>query len=295
MLDDFNICDYDEKKIVLCGAGVVGTFISRKLDEQGIDNYIFCDINPTNNTEDVRKVISYEELLSVNASYYIISSERFFHEITTRLIALGIEKNRIFSAATLMQKNNTSSTFPSKYIEAALKERASLRDMLYIHHLDLTITEHCTLRCKNCANLVTYYQNPCSFTDCEVIHNFDVLLSADICIGGVTLLGGEPLTNQRLVRKILQRYRGNSKIGHFVIYTNGTIVPNKETIDAVHEYERCYFVFSKYNGLSNKLDACINLMQEENICYTILDDDNSPWWSYGIPKHYTSRNAVDTQ
>ena len=75
---------------------------------------------------------------------------------------------------------------------------------LTIKNLDVQVTERCSLKCKNCCNLMQYYEKPVDI-------NLDVMLKSVerfmSCVDGVDefrVLGGDPFMNKEL-HKIINK------------------------------------------------------------------------------------------
>ena len=95
---------------------------------------------------------------------------------------------------------------------------------LNVNSIDLVLTEKCSLKCKNCSNLMQYYEQPID-NDLELlIKSFDNFIKAvDYCYE-VRMIGGEPLMYKN-INRVIEHVLSKKNIGNVIIYTNGTIVP----------------------------------------------------------------------
>jgi hypothetical protein len=124
------------------------------------------------------------------------------------------------------------------------------------------------------------------------MESFDRLLNYNCCVGVVDLIGGEPLLNQSLITEILSKYENEQRIGVFQMITNGTIVPQEQTLRVMRKRGSFYAIFSNYGELSiNQTKAVealdkydINAVVEETT--DIKEENNTLWIDYGEPKHY---------
>ena len=70
-------------------------------------------------------------------------------------------------------------------------------DMLFIRSVDLILTEKCSLKCKDCANLMQYYENPINIESEELIGDLHDICSIADEINEIRIIGGEPLMNKQ--------------------------------------------------------------------------------------------------
>lgn len=209
-----------------------------------------------------------------------------------------IADERIFTGIDLYRKGFVAPTGIEMYFseyyqyEASLtKFNAYLSNGWHIPHLDLFITEKCTLKCKDCCSLVPYMKNPTHCNAEEVFTAFDNLLRSGAYVSLVNLIGGEPFLNQKFMREFLERYKDNPSIGAFYTISNGTVVPEQVTLDAMKSVgkKRFYVFFSNYGVLSTKLNEAVKALVDNDIVCMIYqnEDPSAPnyttWLSYGEP------------
>ena len=104
---------------------------------------------------------------------------------------------------------------------------------LNLNSLDIVLTEKCSLKCKHCSNLMQYYEKP-------IDNEFDdIILSIENFFGNIDycyeirLIGGEPLLFKKIDKVIEKLMIHSNKFGKIIIYTNGTIVPKGDRINAL--------------------------------------------------------------
>ena len=148
---------------------------------------------------------------------------------------------------------------------------------LWIRSVDFMITEKCSLKCRDCSNLMQYYKSPVNF-DLETLKkSFDRFLDKVDRIGEFRIIGGEPLMHPEFY-KIVQWYEGCSKIGKIGVWTNGTIFPSEEIRKAL-KAKKLRMRFSDYGKLSYHLEDWIRFCVEENIDYEVNKMDE--WHDLG--------------
>ena len=70
-------------------------------------------------------------------------------------------------------------------------------------YLDVVITECCTLKCRNCSNLMQYYKTPANLDADEVISSLSRILKA-VRVERLKILGGEPFVCQKILMSTLE-------------------------------------------------------------------------------------------
>ena len=146
--------------------------------------------------------------------------------------------------------------------------------------MDITITEKCSLKCKNCANLIRYYTHPKDENFDEITLAVKRLAACVDLIGRVSILGGEPLLSKDIARYV-DVCTGIDKIEYILVVTNGTIVPPKELIDSLKEDGRCVLSVSNYGSISRNKERIIELSEQEEFCISISRRESGIWRELG--------------
>lgn len=149
-----------------------------------------------------------------------------------------------------------------------------------IVHLDVVITECCSLRCRDCSNLMQYYHHPANLDVEEMVASLRKILSA-AKVDQLKIIGGEPFVNQKALISLLKFLgrESDGRVNKIDIITNGTIVPSDECIGAMKDDPRVRVVFSNYGELSSKLDEFSNICAREGIRHDVVEDKF--WWDFG--------------
>lgn len=286
MVNEFDVSNYDKRtKIVILGAGSFGEYTFRALQNNGIKPVCFCDRKKNGRLFFDLPVVDYDYLsspeakiilIAIGAAYYeseeIIKKypHHFFYSIRKLVFKDGNLEPALFSGEL---KN--LAYFEKLYVfgQRFQKEKKELK----LFHLDWIITEKCSFRCKDCANLMQYYKNPINFSINDLWTGMDRFLSLVDEILDVRVLGGEPFMNPQMA-KIIERYLNNSKIGLFTIYTNASIQPNAEMLRLLQS-ERVRCEISDYGEISKNLDSFIKTLKENGVCYHVVKP--TYWLSLG--------------
>lgn len=157
---------------------------------------------------------------------------------------------------------------------------------LVMWHVNVPITDCCTLRCKNCSALIPYIKKPRHLELQNIIKDIDQLFSMTDTIHEFHLLGGEPMLYpylSELIEYIGQKYK--DRIYEFAIATNGTILADKKLLEICKKYNTI-FIISDYMSSSffykkqKSLELCKQLDEVKiKYRYSIKDE----WYDFGCP------------
>jgi len=165
------------------------------------------------------------------------------------------------------------------------------KDNKFLHSVDIVISEKCTLNCKDCANLMQYYEDAKNIDYEMVVRDFENLISKIDHVFEVRLIGGEPFINKDIY-KIIDYFLDTPKITKIVIYTNATIPLKAELM---HKYvtPKLVFIVTDYGNLSKNTTKVTDLLSEMNIAYRALPPNN--WTDSAVIKDQkrTEEGMVD--
>lgn len=136
---------------------------------------------------------------------------------------------------------------------------------IYLSYCVLCITSKCSLKCKNCAALITRYQKPGDYSVEYVKSVFGKFLDVVDGIGELELMGGEPFLCNNF-NDILQWCLAQEKIQAIKIITNGTVVPRGEVWELLQN-NKVKLVIDDYGVLSTNYDALIEMARKNHVRY----------------------------
>lgn len=170
------------------------------------------------------------------------------------------------------------------YSDPEAKKRMRSEETLL--HLDLVITEFCTRRCRDCSNLMQYYQKPEHLPSDSIISDLEKLLEC-FRVEELKILGGEPFTNPEVLNAVLGHLAGKagSRVDRINIITNGTVIPGDECIEAMKTDPKIEVTFSNYGTVSSRQDEFVELCKENGIRHTVIDG-SFYWLDFGRPVKY---------
>ena len=142
----------------------------------------------------------------------------------------------------------------------------------FMHSVDIVISEKCTLNCKDCANLMQYYNDAKNINYEMIVRDFENLTSKIDHVFEVRLIGGEPFFNKDIY-KIIDYFLQSPKLSKLVIYTNATI-PLKGELMKKYVNPKLVFSITDYGSLSKNTKKVTDLLDDMNIAYRAMPPNN---------------------
>lgn len=161
-----------------------------------------------------------------------------------------------------------------------LKLRYFLTGKISIPHLDVHITTHCNIACRDCSHYIPYYKKEDHYIMSleEYKGYIDSILKNVDRIYYILLLGGEPFLHRKLLEFVdyscLQK-----KIQNVYIVTNGTLLLSENVTVELTKYKNLCIIISNYavnKEIAVKQQELINILQKNRIKYIV--DDNFKWY-----------------
>lgn len=157
----------------------------------------------------------------------------------------------------------------------------------FVGSTQISLTERCTLKCQKCAHgcFAVNYMDSKDLSIEQVYKSADSFFAKVDFVYEFILIGGEPLLYQQLaeaIQYIGDRYR--KQIGLFSITTNGTLKPDRDTMNMCRKYN-VRFCISNYSksipGLIDKYKQLTDTLDHNDIQY-VLSRDDVEWYDYGF-------------
>jgi len=164
------------------------------------------------------------------------------------------------------------------------------KDTLFLRSVDLVITEKCSLKCKDCANLMQYFEKPVNVSFDETIEDLDSLVNRVEHIFEVRLIGGEPFMHKDIY-EIISKVSTYDKISKIVVYTNATIPLQTEKLKKINK-QKIIFSITDYGDLSKNSKRVVSALEEFEIPYRLHPPEN--WTESGNIEDY-NRNPRQNQ
>jgi len=267
-------------KVVIFGSGTLGKLSKKVFDKLGIKVDYFCDSDERKNNQldESTQVINIESLNKLDKNTNIFISHDYFLAVMPNLEENNFKN--IFTVTELLNYPNildmyVGNLYPLKlkrridfYNEMSKKSEYTLSAILKIKSVDIQITEKCSLKCKDCSNLMQYYTKPQDSELNQLFKSIDNLMSVVDYVNEFRVLGGDPFMNKEMHKVVnkLSKFKNNSRI---VIYTNATIMPKGEQLECLRN-EKVGLEITNYGAASRQHDALVELCDKEGIEYSTL-------------------------
>lgn len=258
--NEFNKLFNTDKPIVLFGGGEIGKRAILRMEYLGLKKNIVC---VGDNAKE--KIGTYLEGISILPKEIIkekypdarivitVGNDNIAESVKQELVELGFHE--FISRQALLHRFE---------FDGQREKALVVRDGKYIlRQIVVCITERCTLKCKNCSQLMPKFIHPEDLDTEQVIESIQSLADSITYVQDVTLLGGEPLMNKELPKicKAVGELKKQGKIKFINIVSNATIVPSEELLRVMREYE-IMIMLSDYGNLSVNMEkiqqACEN-------------------------------------
>jgi len=259
--------------VIIFGAGVVGEALFHACQRFGIRVECFCDNNINKDAKMMCGIpiifSAYLKRKYMDAIFLISIAD--IQDIIANLHDLGFEKWETCQILEQVELASLPTSSPVDFVDftistcLACHKNSTDPASLFLHSVDLIVTERCSLRCRDCSNLMQYYQNP---RDCDLEEMFvsiDLLCGAIDEINDFRVIGGEPLMN-RDVHLVVRKLNPIAKIKRVVIYTNGTLIPRPEQMEDFAN-NKVLFIITDYGKISRNLKPLIALLDQWGIPY----------------------------
>jgi len=273
-----NTLKKSNEKVVLFGAGVIGEISFYAMRQIGIDVDFFCDSSETKQGKsyfDI-KTISPEELAKFKTKTNIFITNNYVSTISSQLKKKNF--SNIYDCVGLLEKTNFNSNSnlsvaPLKierliafYKNMCMKDEYTSNGTLNIKSLDIQITERCSLRCKDCSNLMQYYTKPVNNELNLMLKSIERFMSCVDKVYEFRVLGGDPFVNKELY-KVINNLVKYEKVKKIAIYTNAKIIPKGENLTCLQN-KKVILDVTNYGKVSSKHDEIIKVLEDNNIAYT---------------------------
>ena len=157
------------------------------------------------------------------------------------------------------------------------------KDVLNLKAMDIVVTERCSMKCRDCSNLMQYYVRPQNVEINKMFKSLDRLMNSIDWLYEFRVLGGDPFMNKE-VYKIINKLVEYNNVNYVVIYTNATIMPKNENFECLKNKKIILDITNYGSKLSRKHDELIKILKENNINHRSKFPDD--WTDSGTLKYY---------
>ena len=286
--------------LVIFGAGLIGRLTFEALKEKNIKVNYFCDSDKRKQTEfENIKIISPNDLDKLDKNTDIFHCTQYFNSVIPFLKNKGF-KNFYKSSDLLssidnekIYKGSLSSIKLNRYIEfydkMSMKEDYIRDAKLNFKSIDIQITEKCSLKCKDCSNLMQYYEKPQDSALDILFKSIDRFMSCIDALDEFRVLGGDPFMNKELY-KIINKLVTYEKCKKVIVYTNAKIVPKGENLNCLKN-KKVILDITNYGECSSSHLKIVELAKKENLAFTT--NRCTTWMDCGKIMPFTNKNEKE--
>jgi sulfatase maturation enzyme AslB (radical SAM superfamily) len=280
--------------VIIFGAGIVGEVLYHACSRAGINVECFSD-NNQNKTHTRLFGTTVLHAPAIKERYtdaiFLISAADI-KDVVGQIQSMGFSK---WHPCTILLKEfdiaQDEYNVPLDFVEYAVSTALLCHDSyldpskLFLRSVDIIITERCSLRCRDCSNLMQYYARPENCSTKELLQTIDRFCSIVDELNEFRLLGGEPFMNKDC-RIILKRLLDEPKVKKIVIYTNGTLLPDNDTIELLRNH-KVLMIVTNYGLLSRRLEDMKHAFDENKVAYYVQDANGWTNCAKIAPHHRT--------
>lgn len=267
------------KPVIISGAGIVGETVLELCRRQGIAIAGFCDGSIKVEGSDFHgfKVIHIRKLKAHFSDALVLISAAAIKDVVEVLGEDGFAD--WVAAGPLLEDLDVSQMaseldFRKFSIETCIACHSGFLnpERTFLRSIDIIITERCSLKCKDCANLMQYYDNPKNVDLDLLFQSVDALCTSLDMIMEMRVIGGDAFMNKQWPL-VVERLVGESKIKRIVVYTNGAIIPSADCA-TVLKHPKVLTVVTDYGKLSRNMDKLLDYFRKHGIAHRVLHVDN---------------------
>ena len=291
------------KQVVLFGAGQIGEVCLYAMKQKKINVDFFCDsMERIQGTEiDGIRVLSPKNLRKLDPETNIFISNNYVSLVNEQLQkdnfkniynCVELFENTDFTNSKLTIQPTKIERFVAFYKNMTLKDVYISKGLLNIKSLDVQVTERCSLKCKDCSNLMQYYTNPQNSELTIMLKSIDRFIECVNKVYEFRVLGGDPFMNKEL-HKVINHLVNYDKVQKIAIYTNARFVPTGENIECLKN-EKVVVDISNYGLLDpkkKKVDEFIKVLETKKIKYSVALVNN--WQDCGRITKFQKRSKEE--
>lgn len=269
-----------DKMIIIYGYNSAGEAVYNECKRRNLKVNGYCDDSQIRRKlceDNGFTAMSFEQLVEEKSAYKVIISIANYREVTKKLEDNNI--NNWVLASEFLEKELyktyrykiKSNDIAIREVEACILEQAygNEKEKIWLRNIDLVVTERCSLRCRDCCNLMQYYQKPVNYSLDSILEELNDLLSIVDGITDVRILGGEPFMHTQL-KEIVEKVQAIPEVRYVNFYTNATIRPSDEFL-SILDKKKVGFSITDYNELSKNLHSMVEVLEKYGIPYDVHD------------------------
>ena len=296
-LDDMKQISQEGRKIYIYGNGGAGRWLWQSLEYLGIEicAFIDTDVKKRKVNFGFHTICVSESEKTITPRDLIIIGAVDIHEILTVKNQTKLRDVPWVSLGEIAKENlnieslHLPTGFEKYAVDVVVECHSRLLDPkdLFLRSVDIMITEKCSLKCKDCANLMQYYKKPQDGNLEGIISSVEWLLNVVDGVYEFRLIGGEPFMNKKIY-EIIERLINFEKFKKLVIYTNG-MIPLKASYRDLLLNSKIVFSVTDYGELAKNTRKFAKQLDDWGCVYRIHPPEH--WTDSGRIKKQNRTNA----
>ncbi len=305
---DFLSNYHTNDNVVIFGAGTLGKLTLIALNQEKIKVNFFCDSDIRKHNKNIHniKIISPDALESLDKNSNIFICAIYFSSIVPFLEKMGFKS--LYKSTELLEQLDVNEHYKEVVVEGNghLEPLKLKRDIdfynemgrkndyisngrLNVKSIDVQITEKCSLKCKDCSNLMQYYQKA-EDTDQELLFkSIDKIMDSVDSLDEFRVLGGDPFMYKKMY-EVVNKLVTYDHVKKVVIYTNGKIVPRGENLECLR-HKKVMLDITNYGESSTAHSKVVDLAKKENLSFTTFRCNT--WSDCGRIIPYSNKSEKD--
>ena len=138
-------------------------------------------------------------------------------------------------------------------------------ERLTVQNVDLMITEKCSMKCRDCSNLMAYYEHPENADMAQMLAMIDGLCDKMDEIYEFRVIGGEPFMHKEL-HTVVEYVCHKPNVLKVAIFTNATILPRAHQWAAL-QHEKMRLFITDYDALSRNIKPLVAELERRGIAF----------------------------
>ena len=292
----------DSISVILFGAGDMGELAYYALKKRNITVDHFCDSNKHKHGKLFygTKIISPNELSLMDRNktificngQYVGAVDSLLNQMKFKFVynLIDLLRNTDFSESNLDQNRFSKLSIERQILlheQNCLKTKNKINNEFNISNIDIVITERCSLKCRDCANLMQYYVRPKNSDNDLLFKSVDKLMKCIDKLYEFRIIGGDPFMNKTMY-EIINKLVVYDNVEQVTIYTNATILPKGENLECLKN-KKVRLQITNYGDLSRKHEETIKFCETNNILY--VTERVKKWQDLGKIKY--EKKTVD--
>jgi len=297
--DQIKYLKQTDKPVVIFGTMAMGEIMCITLEDLGIQAVCFCDNALSRlNKKTLNKLPIYTPETAFEmfpTAIVIVGSfnEKNIEKIMIQLRDIGyLDRLHPNALYTYYQINILQRKVNPPIFEKALNHISCPDNSLILNTVSVSLTEKCTLNCKNCAAFVPFFDRPIHYEKETIIKSMENLSKSVDAIEVLTLFGGEPLLHKDIM-EIAEHASKLSNVKRINLITNGTIKPSESLMKALSDKVTTIYM-SNYGHLSIYKAEITEMCHNHHIIFETEEDD-SLWSDVGDLENKHNNQSVLAQ